>query len=163
MDSQHLLDLGLEGFTGEFARADDNYIADVETLACFHLPKDYKEFLRNYGASFFAQEYVAFCPLELSPWAVNGLEIIVGFYGKCEDDEKDIKQVYISLRDDIPNGTIAIGDDAGRKLFLLNDRGEIYCFDQDTAKIYLCARDFASFVATFRNVSEEEILGPSED
>jgi hypothetical protein len=70
MNPHNLLDLGLEGFRGEFFTADNKYITEVESLISFYLPNDYKDFLRKCGVSLFT-EYVAFCPLELSPWCAG--------------------------------------------------------------------------------------------
>ena len=54
MNRRKMDSLRLEGLTGQFVGADDKYLAEVERQCAFELPADYKEFLREYGASFFA-------------------------------------------------------------------------------------------------------------
>lgn len=140
---------GLQGITGKFIGASEAYIAELEQQSGFTLPLQYKDFLRNYGASIF-MDAVEFQPLIPSPWAVNGAESFDGFYGMSERTNCDVLGVNRRLRNDLPADTIAIGNDPGANLILLSKSGEVLFFDRDSAKCFLCAKDFAGFLDSFR-------------
>ena len=141
--------LGLQGVTGQFIGADDRYLVELETVAGFGLPDRYKEFLARYGASLFHED-VVFLPIVLSPWAVDGMESLDVFYGASETPQFDVRRVNTRLRGVLPPGTIAIAHDSGSNLVVLDSHGEIHFMDRDTGRLSLCARDFDSFLASFR-------------
>ncbi len=148
MELTNIESLGLQGITGGFVGADDEYIVTLESLAGFRLPDGYREFLKKRGASLFSED-MAFRPLVPSPWAVNGMESFDLFYGMSEDPGFDVSRVNIRLQGAIPERTIAIGHDPGSNHVVLDASGAIYFFDRDSARVFLCAKSFEEFLASF--------------
>lgn len=144
--------LGLQGITGPFIGASECYIASVEQRFGFILPPQYREFLRKIGASVFSED-VGFRPIEPSPWAVNGIESFDGFYGMSELVHTDLLRINDELRSILPIAAIAIGNDPGANLILLNPGGEVYFYDRETGRQYLSARDFGRFLHSFEKRS----------
>ncbi len=141
-------ELGLRGITSRFVGASDEYIAGLEGQAGFRLPDCYKGFIRDVGASLFSEDS-GFRPLVPSPWAVNGVESFDVFYGMSEKLAVDLRRVNSRLQGVIGTGRIAIGHDPGSNLILLDASGAVYFFDRETGQEFLCAKDFASFLASF--------------
>ena len=143
---------GLQGITGKFVGASDSYIVELEQQFGFTLPRSYREFLQKFGASLFTED-VGFRPIEPSPWAVNGMESFDGFYGMSHDPRFDLQRVNTRLRGVVAEMMTVIGHDPGSNLLLLSASGEVYFYDRETGKQYLCARDFGSFLSSFEKRS----------
>jgi hypothetical protein len=146
--NSHLENLGLQGASGQFVRATDGQIGELEKQIGFTLSESYKTFLKHFGASLFA-ENAGFRALENSPWAVNGVESFDVFYGISEIPAFDVLSVNRRLRNSIPGQTIAIGHDPGSNLVLLSATGEVLFFDRDSGRTFRTATNFDSFVESF--------------
>ena|SRR5690348_3534175 len=145
---QNLEELGLEGLTGTFIGATDEYIANTERQISFRLPDDYRDFLKRYGASLFNEDF-GFRPKEPSPWASGGIETIDIFYGMSARSASDLLQVNVRLRNVIGDRSIAIGHDPGSNLVLLDDSGAVFFFDRETGRRFLAAPNFQEFLDSF--------------
>lgn len=108
-------------------------------------------FVKSYGAALFG-EYCGYRPLIPSPWAANGVQTLDVFYGMSENAGFDLRRVNARLADLIVGNRIVIGQDAGANLFLLDQDGGVFFYDNETAQTYLCAADFDHFLDSFEKL-----------
>jgi hypothetical protein len=142
--------LPLKGVTGEFERASNAQIAELEKKLNVKLPEDYLDFLQKFGPSLFTED-VVFTSIESSAWAVNGDECFDLFYGVSANAGCDLCNINVRLVGDIPSKAIAIGHDSGSNLILLKlDTDQVLFFDKETGKTFLIACGFNAFLKSFR-------------
>lgn len=148
MDFGQLRALGLKSMNELPDELSKSYLAELEVQCAFPLPKTYRDFLNEIGASIFVKE-VVFRPMVASPWAIEGAESVDLLYGRSALSHADIQKVNSRLLNVIPQQTLAIGHDSGSNLILLAADGSVHFFDRETGSLFLCASTFEEFLNSF--------------
>ena len=119
-----------------FIRVDEEELSSLETSLGAPLPRDYRLFLSEYGASMFG-EYVMFQPVHRFPMTISsgGKGPFSHFYGaKSERHQRLIKKIA-TFQGRMPDTVIPIGDDGGGNQICLgitgNEKDKVYYWDHN--------------------------------
>lgn len=151
MDDTKRIELGIIPLYETFTCADDESLAQLESLIKRSLPAEYREFLKKYGKSCFEKEVIY--PCTPSPWIPDGFGSMSCFYGMGTGHNDVMKEF---TRFDSYNPTerlLPIGHDAFGNVIGLDlsdsDYGKIHFWDHESAKRYLIAKSFREFIDSF--------------
>jgi hypothetical protein len=139
------LELKLQSIGGLVPIGDSFVPAEERELKCLEdslqagLSKDYRDFLKMFGASMFA-EYVDFHPLKNLPASLskNGNGHVSSFYGAERDRFQPLTKAINVFRGRMPETMIPIGDDNGNKICLGikgNETGHVYYWDRENEPV----------------------------
>ena len=121
-------------------------VSEFEGMIGERFPEEYRKFLLDIGGAFL-QAWV--CPIEIRQ-EYGDREILEILYGGKADATYDLWTVHSRYKDRLPDSVIIIGENLCGDQFCMAikgpERGKIYFWDHETAKVYLTANSFEDFL-----------------
>jgi hypothetical protein len=122
-------------------------IAAFEAAIAVKLPDDHRQFLLEIGGAVFIGVYVR--PIETRP-DCGDLEVFEILYGGKDDTSYGLWRNRATYEDRLPETMIPIGENTFGDQFCLaikgRERGKVFFWDHDSAKVYLTAESFEDFL-----------------
>ncbi|WP_077596828.1 SMI1/KNR4 family protein [Oceanobacillus kimchii] len=146
----------------------DLTINKIEEKYNKEIPKDYKEFLLEYGVSFI-KDNVMYQPIKKNPVTPEDGFDSIGYFFGLTGDSYDIKEAIKAYQDIIENSFLPIADADGGDLICLgikeDIRGKVYYWyheDEIENNFYLIANSFKEFIFSFKTHERENKLDLDE-